>query len=255
MPVNMNCCAQNSDPSAYLLTFAGLTACCVGSTKIQDLSSVVGPTFFVPLNAAIRYYSPYQLDTYASAFSCNNGGSPTGSVAASSYVTIQAGGIVGATDRAAPGMSGYGVFFNSALYYSTSTVNVDHADNTATNGAVCGVSHGSQADAATGGTVFIHPIYADASLSPSSASFTNSGGTGSITITMNGTGEWYAGIGTSAFVDIGTGRPTDWVSITSATSGSGNDTLSYSVAANATGSTRSARIWVNNTTLTINQSA
>jgi hypothetical protein len=107
------------------------------------------------------------------------------------------------------------------------------------------------------------------SLSPSSANYTNTGGTGTITISLtdggaNGT-NWYAAVGdTILTAHYGTtGSPddtqhqiVDWITITSASGGSGNGTLTFSVAAWSGGTgTRSGGIIVNNQLLTIRQTA
>ncbi|OPY02994.1 MAG: Fibronectin type III domain protein [Syntrophorhabdus sp. PtaB.Bin047] len=80
------------------------------------------------------------------------------------------------------------------------------------------------------------------SISPSSASFTSSGGTGTITVTAASGCTWSASTGVS------------WATISSGTSGTGNGTVTYSVAAN-TGSARTAAFTVAGQTFSISQAA
>jgi hypothetical protein len=76
-------------------------------------------------------------------------------------------------------------------------------------------------------------------ISPSSASFGASGGTGSVTVTAPAGCSWAAGSGAS------------W--ITTSSSGSGNGTAAYTVAANTSTSARSGTISIGGQTLTITQ--
>ena len=69
-------------------------------------------------------------------------------------------------------------------------------------------------------------------LNPTTASYTTNGGTGSVALTMVGNCPWQA---TSTV---------SWVTITSATSGSGNATISYSVATNHTVDPRTGTLTV-----------
>ena len=79
------------------------------------------------------------------------------------------------------------------------------------------------------------------SLSPSSRSFNSSGGPGSISVTAPTDCSWSASEGV------------DWIDITSGSSGIGNGTVTYTVSANTTGSSRTAVITVAGQTHTVTQ--
>ncbi len=66
------------------------------------------------------------------------------------------------------------------------------------------------------------------SISPSSQSFTASGGTGTVSVTTQSTCPWTAGSGAS------------WMTITSGSNGTGNGTVRYSMSANTSSSSRTA---------------
>ena len=79
-------------------------------------------------------------------------------------------------------------------------------------------------------------------LSPMSATFARTGGTGSVALTASpSTASWTAASNSS------------WITITSAASGKGSKTLTYKVAAN-TGATRTGTLTVAGLTFTVNQS-
>ncbi len=81
-------------------------------------------------------------------------------------------------------------------------------------------------------------------LSPTSANYNSSGGTGSVTATAS---------------DPGCPRTTtsshSWLTVTSGGSGTGSGTVNYSVAANGTGTARSATLTISGRTFTVNQAA
>ncbi len=79
-------------------------------------------------------------------------------------------------------------------------------------------------------------------INPTSQNFTASGGNGSLTVTA-GTGCQWTAVSNDGFITV-----------TSGASGSGNDTVSYSVAANS-GGTRTGTITVAGQTFTVNQEA
>ncbi|MGD9245932.1 MAG: CARDB domain-containing protein, partial [Desulfobacterales bacterium] len=82
------------------------------------------------------------------------------------------------------------------------------------------------------------------SISPTSNSFTASGGTGSISVTSSASDcTWNATEGVS------------WITITSGTKGSGNGTVTYSVSANTSSSSRNATITVAGKAHTVSQAA
>jgi len=80
------------------------------------------------------------------------------------------------------------------------------------------------------------------SISPTSQSFSASGGSGSVSVTTQSDCNWTATSNVS------------WITITSASSGMGNGTVNYSVAAN-TGSSRIGNMTIAGRTFTVNQSA
>ncbi len=80
------------------------------------------------------------------------------------------------------------------------------------------------------------------SISPSSQSFTSSGGSGTVSVTAG------AGCSWTAVSNAG------WITVTAGASGSGNGTVSYSVTANA-GAARSGTITIAGQTFTVTQSA
>jgi YVTN family beta-propeller protein len=81
------------------------------------------------------------------------------------------------------------------------------------------------------------------SISPTSQSFSSSGGTGSVTVTAGAGCNWMAGSNDSS-----------WISITAGSSGSGGGTVTFSVAANQ-GTARSGTMTIAGLTFTVTQSA
>lgn len=80
------------------------------------------------------------------------------------------------------------------------------------------------------------------SISPTSQSFTASGGTGSVSVTATSGCSWTAATNDS------------WITITSGSSGSGNGTVSYSVASNSSTSSRTGTMTIAGNTFTVSQS-
>lgn len=83
------------------------------------------------------------------------------------------------------------------------------------------------------------------SISPLSASFDASGGTGKVAVTTSDWCKWTATINASS----------DWITMTSGTSGSGNGTVSYEVAANPGNNSRTATLIIAGKVFTITQEA
>lgn len=80
-------------------------------------------------------------------------------------------------------------------------------------------------------------------ISPTSQSFTSSGGTGSVSVTASsGSCAWNAT------------ESLDWVTITSGASGTGSGTVNYSVASNSSASSRTGNITIAGQTFSISQS-
>ena len=80
------------------------------------------------------------------------------------------------------------------------------------------------------------------SIAPTSASFNSSGGSGSIQVTTGAGCTWTA-----------TSNASTWVSISSGNNGTGNGTVNYTVAANASASSRTGTMTVGGQTFTVNQ--
>jgi hypothetical protein len=81
------------------------------------------------------------------------------------------------------------------------------------------------------------------SISPTSQTIAGSGGSGTVNVTTGATCNWAASSNAS------------WISITAGSSGSGSGTVSYLVAANNTGSSRSGTLTIADKTFTVSQSA
>lgn len=81
------------------------------------------------------------------------------------------------------------------------------------------------------------------SLSSSNASYSSSGGTGSVTVTAGSSCSWTAASGAS------------WITITAGASGTGNGTVNYSVAANTSSSTLTGTITIAGQTFTVTEAA
>jgi hypothetical protein len=79
------------------------------------------------------------------------------------------------------------------------------------------------------------------SISPPSQSLTQSGGTGTVSVSTQSTCPWTASSGSS------------WLTITSGGSGTGNGTVQYSVAANTSASSRTASSTIAKSVFTVNQ--
>jgi archaellum component FlaG (FlaF/FlaG flagellin family) len=157
--------------------------------------------------------------------------------------------------NAAPGVSGYKVHYGTASGTYTGSLNAGQATAYTVSNLTTGTKYyfavtsydstGIESDysnevsgGGTGGT----SSSCTYNISPSSASFTSSGGTGSIAVGTASGCSWSASTGVS------------WATITSGSSGSGSGSLSYKVVAN-TGSARSASFSVAGKTFTISQSA
>ncbi len=79
-------------------------------------------------------------------------------------------------------------------------------------------------------------------LSPSTASYTSAGGTGSVTVTCPSGCSWTATSSAS------------WLTVTAGASGSGSGTVSYSVAANTSSASQSATLTIGGQTFTVTES-
>ncbi len=152
---------------------------------------------------------------------------------------------------AAAGVSGYKLHRGTASGSYTTSVNVGNQTSYTLSDLTSGTtyyfavtaydssqeesSYSNEVSYASGGSCTY-------SISPSSASFTSGGGTGTITVTAASGCTWSASTGVS------------WATISSGTSGTGSGTVTYSVAAN-TGSARTAAFTVAGKTFSISQAA
>ena len=87
-------------------------------------------------------------------------------------------------------------------------------------------------------------IACDYSISPTSQSFDSTGGTGSVNVTAPSGCSWTA-----------TSNNTDWITITSGSSGSGNGIVTYTVAANTSTSQRTGKMAIAGQTFTVTQAS
>jgi hypothetical protein len=94
----------------------------------------------------------------------------------------------------------------------------------------------------TSGTIAYSLPIASYGISPSSAPYDASGGSGSVTVTVSGgTGSWSATSNTS------------WLTVTSGSSGSSSGTVGYSVASNSSTSSRQGTLSIAGQTFTVTQ--
>ncbi len=152
---------------------------------------------------------------------------------------------------AAAGVSGYKLYRGTASGSYTTSVNVgnqtsytlsDLASGTTYYFAVTAYDSSQEESGYSNEVSYAGGGSCTYSISPSSASFTTSGGTGTITVTAASGCTWSASTGVS------------WATISSGTSGTGSGTVTYSVAAN-TGSARTAAFTVAGQTFSISQAA
>ena len=154
--------------------------------------------------------------------------------------------------NAAPGVSGYKVHYGTASRTYTGSLNAGKATSYTVSNLTTGTKYyfavtsydstGIESDYSNEVSTGSTSSSCAYSISPSSASFTSSGGSGSIAVGTTSGCSWSASTGVT------------WATITSGSSGSGSGTLSYKVAAN-TGSARTASFSVAGKTFTISQSA
>jgi hypothetical protein len=144
------------------------------------------------------------------------------------------------------------------LYYGTTSTNLANGINVGnvTSYAMTGLSPGTTyyfaatAYDASGDqsghsnqVSYTVPSVCTYSISPTSASFTASGGTGSVTVTTQSGCSWTASSAAS------------WMSIVSGASGTGSGTVNYSVAANTKTSSQTAASTIAGLAFTVTQSA
>lgn len=152
---------------------------------------------------------------------------------------------------AASGVSGYKVHYGTASGNYTASADVGNA----TSASVPNLSDGTRYyfavtayDSSKTESDYSNEVsYGGSSsctyaISPSSATFTSSGGTGSVSVTATSGCSWTASTGVS------------WATISSGSSGTGSGTVKYSVAAN-TGSSRTAAFTIAGKSFSITQAS
>jgi hypothetical protein len=176
-------------------------------------------------------------------------------IACSLFLGVSAGSASAASVSlawdAASGVSGYKVHYGTASGAYTASINVGnkttYAGSGLTNGTKyyfavtaydsSGIESSPSNEVSAGGT----SSSCTYSISPASASFTTSGGTGSIAVDAASGCSWSVSKGVS------------WATVSSGASGSGSSTVSYQVAAN-TGLARTASFTAAGKTFTTSQS-
>ena len=156
-------------------------------------------------------------------------------------LTVSASPAVGGTVSPATGFYNSGTVVNlsatanSGYTFSGWTGSVANASSASTTVTM------SAPETVTANFTALGPMFM---LNPASANFSVSAGAGTVTVTApNSTATWTA-VSNSSFLTIA-----------SSASGTGNGTVSYSVAANTTGSVRTGTLTIAGLTFTVNQSA
>jgi hypothetical protein len=150
----------------------------------------------------------------------------------------------------ASGVKGYNVYRNTiflkqVLAPATSTSDTVLKPSTTYSYAVSAVDNTSNASAKSGSVSATTPASTACtfSLSPTNATSAAAAGTGSVSVTASsGSCAWNASSGTS------------WITITAGASGTGNGTLSYSVAANTSTTARTGTMTIAGKTFIVTQS-
>lgn len=238
-----------------VVTLSGVSACCHVVTpgtvwESRDYTPTNDVSYFLQpgVNNSADIYTAGTISTYAIS-TCI--GSPSNTSSSDMSINVIAAGGAGVVDV----KTRLSISCNERWFQHSQSIPNPSPDLTFSNSAFCGtVIPPSCFDTpiGTGGTIDLHFLTESATLSGATTSFTNAGGSGSVTITC--AGEWWAARGISG-VEYGPGAPSSWLTLTSATTGSGNGSLSYTVAANGTGSSRTAKIFVNDHSVTISQAA
>jgi hypothetical protein len=163
--------------------------------------------------------------------------------------SAEAAGVSLAWD-AAKSVSGYKIYRGTTSGSYTSSVNVGNVTSYTVSNLTAGTPYYFAVTAYDSSNIesdYSNEVAYNSSgtcsyaISPSSASYSSSGGTGTIAVTTTSGCSWTASTGVS------------WATISSGSSGSASGTVSYSVAAN-TGSSRTAAFTVAGKTFSISQS-
>jgi hypothetical protein len=154
--------------------------------------------------------------------------------------------------NAEPDLSGYKVFSGTASRSYSGSVDVGNWTSCVMGGLEPGKTYyfaakaynatGSESDYSTE-VAYNVPAACSFSLSPGSQSYAASGGTGGVSVTAASTCGWTAASSAS------------WLTVTSGASGTGPGSVSYTVAANANSSSRTATLTIGGQVFTVTQAA
>jgi hypothetical protein len=271
------CCCTPLNPTALIFQLDSMTPCCVerfpANSIFTDPSPFEGNQYSINFGCSLNLWHTGLQRTDYTGSSCT--GTPTVNDATlnilNSFNSLWSGRNFNAQSAREVFPAGIDMsFFVGALTISASTQvlsNVQSACNP------LGIGQNNNI-AATGGTVTYRYLFATATCSGSTtgsfpntvtlSSYTNAAHSDSVAVTIasvGGSSEWVANRASTASGIFPDSTSTDlsagpwWLTITSATSGTGNLTLTFDLAANASGSSRSAFLFVNNLRITITQNA
>jgi len=149
---------------------------------------------------------------------------------------------LGWTASTSPNVTGYDLCYGTTSTNLPNTINVGNVTSYTMTGLSAGttyyfavVAYDASGDQSSDSNVVSYTVPTATctfSLSPTGASFTAGGGTGSVSVATQSGCAWTASAGTS------------WMSITSGSSGTGNGTVAYSIVANAGTSSRSGALTI-----------
>jgi len=145
------------------------------------------------------------------------------------------------------GLKGYnvsrgGAFLTLVLAPATSVSDTSVNPSSFYSYTVKAIDVAGNSSAASSAGIVTTPAAANYSLSPGNSSYAASGGSGSVSVT-GGSGSWSVS------------NPNLWITITSGSSGTGNGTVYYSVAANTSTSQRNGTMTIAGQTFTLTQAA
>jgi hypothetical protein len=260
----INTCVGFCQPTMYLCTFSGMSACCA----VFDADKSLFITAMSQLNQALPVFlnntvdgiqgtglflpaNYYDMPPYPNNYPANCSGTVHPDLHLVAVGAGYSGGVFGRTPTTISAgiwshdiLSDGSVFDGSGPYGPSVTLN---NINTACDGSE--IVHGY------GGTCVVKPICTQVTLNgrgifdgPEDIHHSSAAATGSIALVANG--EWHLGkLGQRFDYPYLLGSPHDveeydltWLSVTSATSGTGNATITYSITANTTGYARNSGI-------------
>ena len=266
MPVNAGCCAPAFGPSVILYTLRDLTPACVpsglpsGGSVLPDFSLLNGITFAIHATAIYNafFYNLVSLQVYTTDCAALTGTrvdfveiydtTYAFDPPPDAFNQVEFCAVLRYNDPTNPAIVGY---WETPLFAGTTGIlPVFPQSGSFANGA------GSPAGPAGpfGGTVDFECVFNRYTVTPANQTFSNAAQSGSVAFS------WSLGTDQRWFVDKATadsgGDPKDWLTITSATSGTGTSgTVTFTLAANTTGYSRNCQIAVNNAVYTITQNA